>query len=124
MEKIVRAAADVRPRETEWGSLSWFAGDDAGVPAGLALGRVVIRRGCENPPHAHPNCAEVLHVVRGRVEHRTGADVDVLGPGDTILVPPGVPHNAKSIGEEDADLIVAFSSSRREVVPAKPGGAP
>lgn len=122
MEKRIRSAAEARPRETEWGSLAWLAGDDAGIPAGLTLGRVRIRRGRENPPHAHPNCAEVLHVLRGRVEHRTGDAVDLLGPGDTIVIPPGVPHNARSIGDEDADLIVAFSSSRREVASAKPGG--
>ena len=40
----------------------------------------------------------------------------ILNPGDTLAVAAGVPHNAVSIGEVDADMIVAYSSGVRDFV--------
>ncbi len=40
-----------------------------------------------------------------------GGDVE---PGDTLVVPAGVPHNACCISTTDADMIVAYSSADRD----------
>jgi quercetin dioxygenase-like cupin family protein len=113
---VTRAAQTVASRSDQpWGSLTWVASRElCGAP--LTLGRVVIKRGDHNPRHAHPNCDEVLLLLSGRLEHSAGDEKVILEPGDAIRIPAGVYHNAVSIGESDADMIVAFSAGDRSVV--------
>jgi oxalate decarboxylase/phosphoglucose isomerase-like protein (cupin superfamily) len=40
-----------------------------------------------------------------------------MNAGDTLVVPPGIMHNAVNIGEGDADMIVAYSSGTRDFHP-------
>ncbi len=104
-------------RHEDWGSLTWLAGASVSKDDPLTLGRVVIRRGCSNPRHAHSNCREALYLLAGRLRHTVGDESVILEPGDTLIVPPGVFHNAESIGEEDADMIVAYDSGQRDFIP-------
>jgi len=115
MKPSVRSDAEANAHrvEEDWGSLTWLASRQIGNAQGLTLGRVVIRKGKSNPRHSHPNCEEVLYLLRGRLEHTVGAESVILEAGDTIVLDAGVPHNATSIGEEDADMIVAYSSGTR-----------
>jgi quercetin dioxygenase-like cupin family protein len=98
----------------EWGTLDWLANEKLTGVSGVTLGRVVIRRGQENPRHCHRTCEEVLYLLRGRLRHSIGDDVVELSAGDTISIPAGVFHNAVNIGDEDADMIVAYSTGRRD----------
>jgi quercetin dioxygenase-like cupin family protein len=109
----VEAARD----DHDWGSLHWLANAEIGNAAGLTLGRVVIRRGQSNPRHCHPTCEEVLYLLSGRLEHTLGDATFTLNPGDTLSIPAGVFHNAASTGEEDAEMIVAYSSAHRDYLP-------
>ena len=102
--------------ETSWGSLRWLASREIGNVQDLTLGRVVIRRGQQNPRHCHRTCEEVLYLLSGRLEHTVGDETVALGPGDTLAIPAGVFHNARSVGDEDADMIVAYSSGERDFV--------
>lgn len=43
----------------------------------------------------------------------------ILNAGDTLVVAAGVAHNAVSIGDVDADMIVAYSSGNRDFVPER-----
>jgi len=117
MDYSVRKAdqADAHRVEESWGTLTWLASGKYGPTAGLTVGRVVIRKGCNNPRHCHPNCEEVLYLLRGRLEHTMGAEKAILEPGDTLVVRGGVHHNALSIGDEDADMIVAYSAADRQI---------
>ena len=38
-----------------------------------------------------------------------------LAEGDTIVVPPDFPHQARNVGDIDAVLLIAFSSADRQV---------
>jgi len=100
--------------EADWGHLSWLAGGAVGNARGLTLGRVTIKAGAGNPAHSHGNCEEALYLLRGRLEHFVGAESVILEPGDTLVVAANVPHYANSIGDEDADMIVAYSSADRD----------
>jgi len=111
--RILRRA-DTRKAQADWGSLEWVAGEELGNAEGITVGRVIIRKGQHNPRHSHPNCEEALLLLRGRLDHTYGDERVVLEPGDTIVIAPGVAHNAVSVGEEDAEMIVAYSSGRRE----------
>ena len=101
----------------EWGSLNWLAGNKIGNARGVTVGRVTIKKGKSNPRHSHSNCEEVLYLLKGRLDHSMGDEKVVLEPGDTLVVKAGVPHDAVSIGETDADMIVAYSSGDRDFVP-------
>jgi len=98
----------------DWGSLCWLASAKIGNTEGLTFGRVTIKQGESNPRHGHFNCEEVLYLLRGRLEHTVGDESTTLEPGDTLVIPPGVFHNAVSVGDEDADMIVAYDSGVRD----------
>jgi quercetin dioxygenase-like cupin family protein len=98
----------------DWGSLQWLASREIGNTEGLVLGRVIIKPGQSNPRHRHPNCEEVLYLMRGRMEHTVDDETVILSAGDVITLPPGVFHNAVNIGDDDADMMVVYSAGTRE----------
>ena len=69
----------------------------------------------ENPRHYHPNCEEVLHVLRGTIIHTMGDDEAELGPGDTVTIPANLIPNARTTGATAALLGAGWSA-----VPAGP----
>ena len=101
--------------DEDWGGLTWLAGAALGNAESITVGRVIIKRGRANPRHGHPNCEEVLYLLRGKLEHTVGDETVILEPGDTLVVKAGVNHNAVSIGDEDADMLVAYSSGDRQI---------
>jgi quercetin dioxygenase-like cupin family protein len=111
-------------QETSWGKLIWQVSASRHNSDRLTVGVCHINPGRENARHYHPNCEEVLSVWRGRIVH-TWDDKEVeMGEGDTITIPPGVIHNARNIGDEVAELAIAFSSADRETVAAAERAGP
>ena len=112
---IVRRAGECETITAPWGALTWFANARQGNCREMTVGRCVIKPGCANPLHSHPNCTEVLVVLAGRIAHRIegGAEIE-MGPGDVITLPTGLPHNARNLGDSDAVLLVTFSSADRQ----------
>ena len=65
MEKaIVLRSTQTDSVEADWGSLTWYAGASLGNSQDMTIGRCIIKPGCENPLHSHPNCSEVLVVIK------------------------------------------------------------
>lgn len=116
MSELMRTKdqSDARRKDTSWGSLTWLASDEIGNCPSMTVGRVVIRAGHSNPAHAHDNCDEVLYLLAGRLEHAVDERTVTMNPGDTLVVPAGCMHHARSTGEVDADMIVTYSAGRRE----------
>ena len=98
----------------DWGQIVWLVSGALKNSDTMTVGRVLIRAGCGNPVHRHPNCDEVLHVLRGRVEHSLGTSLHVMNPGDAISIPAGVWHNARALDGADAEMVICFSSAIRE----------
>jgi quercetin dioxygenase-like cupin family protein len=115
-DAVVTRAADRQVIEQTWGRITWYASGPLGNSATMTVGEAVIRPGQENPRHYHPNCDEILHVMRGRILHSMGTQQVEMTVGDTVSIPPGVRHNARNIGTEDAVLAISFSSAHREVI--------
>jgi mannose-6-phosphate isomerase-like protein (cupin superfamily) len=113
---VTAAETDAARRDEDWGSLTWLASQQIGNADGLTLGFVVIKRGEANPRHAHFTCEEALYLLRGRLEHSIGDRKVIVEAKDTLTVPAGVFHNAVNIGEEDAEMIVVYSSGTRDFV--------
>jgi quercetin dioxygenase-like cupin family protein len=112
---IVRRT-DCRVEEQEWGRLLWMVSGAQGSSETMTVGKCFIKPSCANPPHHHPNCDEVLHVLRGRIEHRIDDEYVEMNAGDTISIPSGRIHNARNIGDEEAEFLISFSSADRQVV--------
>ncbi len=100
-----------------WGGLIWYANGPLGNGSGVTVGRCLLKPGCSNPRHYHPNCSEILVVVQGSIRH-TMADggESEMKPGDTVTVPPNVWHRATNIGDSEALLFIVFTSADRQTV--------
>lgn len=116
VDAVVTRAADGQVVEFPWGRLTWHASGALGNSDTLTVGQAVIRPGERNPRHYHPNCDEVLHVLKGRIRHTMGDRTVEMGEGDTVTIPTGMLHNATNIGDVDAVLAISFSSADRQVV--------
>ncbi len=109
----IRTRGEQQDIGEDWGHLTWLAGTNYGNADGLVLGRVTIKAGKFNPRHRHPRCEEVLYMLKGTIVHSLGNESYTLSAGDTITIPAGVFHDAKCIGNEDADMIVVYSEGIR-----------
>ncbi|MDD5198571.1 MAG: cupin domain-containing protein [Terrimicrobiaceae bacterium] len=104
-------------RDFDWGNLTWFAGQPLGNSTDMTVGCCILKPDRGNPRHYHPNCSEILVVIRGRIEH-TGANGEKveMSEGDTVTIPSNIWHHATNVGETEAVLFIAFSSADRQTV--------
>jgi quercetin dioxygenase-like cupin family protein len=59
------------------------------------------------PRHIHPTVAETLTVIRGKVSAWSPDEgVRILGPGETLHVPPNTKHGWRPVGDEDVRMLV------------------
>jgi len=118
MNYTVRTAAESESTyiKEPWGNLRWLASAPIGNAEGVTVGHVIIKPGQANPRHHHTTCEEVLYLLRGRLRHSVNDQSVVLEAGDTLTVAAGVAHHAVNVGEEDAEMIVAYSSGVRDFV--------
>jgi quercetin dioxygenase-like cupin family protein len=116
----VRRGAEARSGRIDeaWGTLTWLASGAIGNSEHLTVGRVRIRSGASNPRHYHDGCEEILHLLAGRLEHAVGGESVRLEPGDTLVVPRGVPHAARNVSDVDAEMVVVYDSGSRDFHPA------
>ena len=56
------------------------------------------------PMHIHPGQIEIFHIVSGRLRFQVGEETLEVGPGGHAVVPAGVAHAFKNIGEESAEI--------------------
>jgi quercetin dioxygenase-like cupin family protein len=52
--------------------------------------------------HRHPEQEERFEVARGRMRFRIRRERIFAGPGEAVVVPPGVPHDFANAGDEPA----------------------
>lgn len=111
--KSVCRETDGEVVETAWGRLVWTVSGQIGNSTKMSFGRVTLRAGHENPRHRHPNCDEILHLLSGQLEHTQGDKQWVMEPGDSVCIPKGVWHQAKALGNLDAEIVICFDSPDR-----------
>ncbi len=100
----------------EWGRLTWLVNSALTQGATMTAGTCLIKPGSSNPLHYHPNCDEVLVVTSGRCTKRIGDDTVELGPGESVVIPRGVPHQATAIGDIPMTCVIAYNSPDRQFV--------
>jgi quercetin dioxygenase-like cupin family protein len=72
---------------------------------------VVLEKGAVVPSHSHPH-EQIGYLASGRVLFELGDERRELGPGDSWLVPPNVPHQVTAL--EPSLAIDVFSPPREE----------
>jgi quercetin dioxygenase-like cupin family protein len=116
IEECVARCCSHDQQETAFGKLVWKVSAACGNSDKVTVGTCYINPGCANARHFHPNCDEVLTVSRGRIAHTLADEEIVMEVGDVIVIPTGIVHNARNIGDEIAELSIFFSSAFRETV--------
>ena len=113
---ILLPAAQSQRIPQPWGELTWFSSGQLGNTREVTVGRCIIHPGQSNPQHYHPNSSEILVVLQGTIMHAIEDGREVrMDTGDTITIPPHLPHYARNIGTQDAVLMVIFPTPNRQV---------
>jgi quercetin dioxygenase-like cupin family protein len=110
-------------RETlqfEWGEMTKMVDAQTGDSEELAVSHMVVRPGKSSPVHYHPNCEEAIYLIRGTLEHKIDDKVYPQAAGSTVVVPRGAPHITTNVGNEDAEVVVAYSEASPEHKPGTP----
>ena len=59
-------------------------------------------------PHIHTDTEERVEVIAGTARMRRGRKEQSVGPGDTVVIPPGMVHYLRREGEESLHFRLSF----------------
>ena len=63
--------------------------------------------------HVHPKGDERFEMLTGTVGIHVGDDYREAGPGDTVVIPAGVAHRWRTVGDEPAHVFVELDAPGR-----------
>ena len=78
----------------------------------LMVCRLTFRPHLDTAVHSHPH-EQITMVEKGRVRFSIGGATRIVGPGEILHFPPGVPHGATML-EEEVVLIDIFTPVRED----------
>jgi len=110
-----KAYDQVEPQQFAWGWIRWLMNAQIDPQAEMTLGIVHVEPKQSNPLHVHPNSAEYVHMLSGTCEHRVGDRWFTLKAGDTLRIPKGVPHVART-GEQPFQAMIVYDTGTRQMV--------
>ncbi|MBC8874546.1 MAG: cupin domain-containing protein [Planctomycetes bacterium] len=110
----------VEVQQYPWGWIRWLMNSQIDPKSEMTFGVVFIKPNQSNPAHLHPNCEEVLHVLEGSCEHRLGDKWVKLKTGDTIRIPLGAHHAART-GDESCRAVIVYNTGDRQFEPVGEG---
>lgn len=79
----------------------------------LMVVRFTFEAGAEVPLHRHPH-EQSSYIERGRLKYVVDGVEHIMEPGDGLVVPPDVPHQATAL--EDTVDINSFSPPREDYI--------
>ncbi|MBI3694250.1 MAG: cupin domain-containing protein [Acidobacteria bacterium] len=77
----------------------------------LTLAQVYLKKGCQVPLHSHEN-EQISNVHQGRLRFEIGGREQVVGPGEAVHIPSGVPHLAEAL--DDCVCLDIFTPIRED----------
>src|ERR1700683_5293096 len=77
-----------------------------------------MKAGAHATAHKHPH-EQIAWVLRGKMEFRLGNDLRTCGPGELVVIPGGIEHEA--FFPEDTEVIDVFAPPRADFLT---GGVP
>lgn len=79
----------------------------------LMMCEISFQKGAKGSRHAHPH-HQITYVQQGSLRFTLGNKTSVVSKGDSILIPPDLPHSVEAL--EDAVLVDVFSPMREDFV--------
>lgn len=70
-----------------------------------SIAKIILPTGKASILHYHPEAEETYHILSGTGRVKLGNEESTLTPGDTILIPPPLPHKIWNDGTEDLIFI-------------------
>ena len=77
-----------------------------------------MKAGAHAAAHKHPH-EQIAYMLKGKMEFRLGDQKRICGPGDVVVIPGGVEHEA--FFPEDTEVIDVFAPPREDFLA---GGTP
>jgi len=85
---------DIKVVEKPWGREIHFAVEDEYV------GKILeVHAGHRLSHQYHKKKKETLHVLEGRVKLSLGSEMEIVGPGKSVTINPGVNHRIEALDE-------------------------
>ena len=80
----------------------------------LSLAEVTITPNGGASEHYHHRMEEVYYLLQGKARLTVNDEARIVGPGDTIVIPPGARHKIVNVGATDVVMIVACAPAWHE----------
>ena len=77
----------------------------------ITVARLELKKGAVVPEHHHVN-EQIANVLEGRIVFHMQGTRQEVGPGESIVVPPNIPHKVEVL--EDAVVYDVFSPIRED----------
>jgi quercetin dioxygenase-like cupin family protein len=77
----------------------------------MTLAQITLAAGAAVSEHEHPN-EQIATVVSGRLRFVVGGEEREVGPGESVLIPGGVPHRVDALA--DSVVLDAFAPRRED----------
>lgn len=113
-QKHVASLHNAKPYyDTKLGSLRRVAGEDLSILKNLSIKQLILGPNSIREPHWHANCNELSYCVRGKLlisilDVGNEFSTFIVEPGQMFLAKTGCLHHIENIGEEEAEVIIAF----------------
>jgi quercetin dioxygenase-like cupin family protein len=108
---VVDRNQQTRHSRTPWGEQSRICLGSAETQGAFSILDYRAPAGFGVPRHTHHREDEVLHVISGQSVVWTPEHSSIIGPGDTILLPKGIPHAWQSYGDQPVHFAVTVAPS-------------
>jgi len=66
-----------------------------------SLAEATLRAGQSTRAHYHPKAEEIYYILKGKGRMRMDGEDRLVGPGDAIAIPTGMPHQIFNDGSGD-----------------------
>lgn len=84
--------------------------DSPDTGGALSTQRVTLTEGADGAvPHTHELSTELFYVLSGSVELLIGDQIHTAAQGDTVVVPPGVPHAFGATPGHPGELLIVIT---------------
>ena len=91
-------------------------------PEELILGKFATGPGFKIPPHHHTSNT-ICFLIRGRAVFETGDDLSQrleMNAGDYAVIDAGVIHTEATVGDEEAEFVLALDHGGGDTIPVDP----
>ena len=77
--------------------------------ANQSFAEAIVAAGRHTQLHRHHRSEEIYHVSAGEGRMVLGQETFAIRPGDTICIPPGMPHRVENTGESELRILCCCS---------------